>query len=415
MVTAAPSRSIPTFPGLPFLGGLLAFRRNEIQLYERMYQRYGDISRVQLASVSLVMLFAPAYVAELAEHDYACLEKPRAIQHFLAPVFGRGLLAADTAVHRQQRMRLAPLFQHRHLDRYTATMATTAEQIQAGWQPGQRIDLHAEMLRITLGIVGSTLFGADVIDEADDLQEALTTAQRCTNARMTAIIPLPLNWPTAVNRRFRQAIARLNETVYRIIAQRRQHPQNRGDVLSLLLAAQEGPEGDRLTDQQVRDEVMTLFVAGYETTANALAWTWHLLMQHPAIYQQVQQEVQQVLAGRTPTAADLPSMPLLLRVIKESLRLYPAVPVIGRRVVVPLTIDGYHLPVNTVVGVSMYVIQRRADLFPEPARFDPDRWLPTRETSLPRYAYLPFGIGPRTCIGNQFALHEAQLVLATLA
>lgn len=415
MVRAAPSRSIPTLPGLPVLGGLLDFRRNEIQLYERMYARYGDISRVQLTSVSLVMLFSPSYVAQLADQDYTCLEKAPAIQHFLAPVLGRGLLSAPTAAHRQQRMRLAPLFQHRHLDRYTATMATTAERIMADWRPDQPIDLHAEMLRITLGVVGTTLFGVDVLDEADELQAALTTVQRCTNARMNAIIPLPLSWPTAVNRRFKQAIARLNTTVYRMIAQRRQHPEDRGDVMSLLLAAQAGPAETALTDTEVRDEVMTLFLAGYETTANALAWAWHLLMQHPAIYQRVQQEVQQVLRGRTPTAADLPAMPLVLQVIKEALRLYPAVPVIGRRVTVPLTIDGYDLPVNTIVGVSMYVIHRRADLFPDPARFDPDRWLPEREAALPRYSYLPFGIGPRTCIGNQFALHEAQLVLATLA
>lgn len=411
-----PTKQIPMFKGFPLIGNLLAYRRDEIGLYQQMYRVCGDIGVTRLGNVSLVMLFSPQHIATvLIDSDYEVLEKAPPLRRFLKPLIGRGLLAADRASHRQQRKLVAPAFQHRRIAHYTATMAEHAEQVQRTWSDGAEIDIADAMLQITLAVVGKTLFDADVGNEAAELRDALISVQRCTNRRLSAFIPLPDAWPTPTNREFHQAIARLDATIYRIIEARRRQPHDRGDLLSMLLQAQDEDSGRELTDQQVRDEAMTLFIAGYETTANALTWTWYLLTQHPKIYERVCEEVDRVLAGRPPTSDDLLDLPYTLHVLKESLRLYPPVHVIGRQVVEPFELDGYHFSKGTLIGVSMYVVHRNPHYFPNPQQFDPDRWTPEFEATLPRGAYIPFSTGPRNCIGSHFAMLEAHLVLTTLA
>lgn len=416
MTDVASSRAVPALPSVPLLGNLFAFRRDPLAFYQRIQRKCGDIGMYRLTTRRVVMLFHPRYITPiLVDHDYEAFEKSPALRHYLEPVLGQGLLSTSRSAHRKQRQYVAPVFQHRRIAAYADVMTAYAERMHQAWANGSTICIGHEMMRLTLGIVGETLFGANVFDEAPDLGAALTVALHRTTKRISAFIPLPLSWPTPRNRQFNHALARLNATVYRMIAERRHAQDDRDDVLSLLLASEDDTDQGRLSDKQIRDEVMTLFLAGHETTANALAWTWYLLAQHPQVYARVQEECAQVLNGRTPAMHDLPNLPYSLRVIKEAMRLYPPVHAIARQVATPIDIEGYHLPPGTIIGISVYFLHRHPDVFPQPEHFDPDRWLPEVESRLPRNAYLPFSVGPRNCIGQHFAMMEAQLILTTLA
>ncbi len=294
-------------------------------------------------------------------------------------------------------------------------MATFAAQLQAAWADKQVIDVHYEMTRLTLWIVGQTLFNADVRDETTNLRMTMDEIARVAAELTTTLIHLPATWPTPRNLRFRRAIQQIHTVVDRVIAEHRQSAVDPGDLLSMLLHAQDADDGRVLTDAQVRDDVLTFLIAGHATTATALTWCWYLLALHPEVYRRLCAEVDLVLDGRLPTAADLPNLPYTLQVFKETLRLYPPAYAILRQTVQPLDLDDYHLPRGMRVAISPYTLHRRPDAFPDPERFDPDRWTPAREAQLPRYAYLPFSTGPRNCVGSHFALMEGQMVLATIA
>lgn len=407
--------AIPTIPGLPVIGNLPAFNRDRLGLYIRIHNQFGDIGAFHLGSRRVVMLYAPTYIqAVLIEHDYEHFEKSQALRRFLRPLLGAGLLTADRLVHRSQRAVVGPAFQHRNISGYADTMVAHTERLQQSWSTDMIVDINREMSRLTLGIAGTTLFGANVLDDADDLGQALTTALQHLNAQVGAFIPLPLEWPTPRNRRFKRALDRLDAAVYHMIRERRHSAAQHHDLLSMLLQMQDADTGHGLTDQQVRDEVMTFFLAGHETTANALTWTWYLLTQHPTVYAQVRDEVDRTLAGRSPTFADLPQLPYTLQVLKEALRLYPPAHAVAREVARPLELGPYYLPAGVILGISMYVLHRNPTYFPDPERFDPERFTPEAERRLPAYVYLPFSTGPRNCIGNQFAMMEGHLLLATL-
>lgn len=329
-------------------------------------------------------------------------------------MLGQGLITSPRELHSQQRRLIAPNFQHQHIVSYADTMVHYAETIARTWVDGAPIDVAEEMMRLTLGVIGQVLFEADLLTEAQELGAAITTAIRSSMAEFRAVVQMPRTWPTPNNRRFQQAIRRLDALIEQMIAKRRETSEERSDLVSLLLRSQDDDEST-ITSEQVRDELMTLFLAGHESTANALAWTWYLLAQHPDVYARMQAEVDQVLAGRAPTANDLPNLPYTLQVLKESLRLYPPAHVISREVVTPFTLDGFSIPPHTILVISSYVMHRQREYFADPDRFNPARWTPDQERQMPAYAYLPFGVGGRSCIGNHFAMLEAQLVLATLA
>jgi cytochrome P450 len=407
--------SIPRVSGLPLIGNLPEFRADRLGLYLRVTRECGDIGIYRVGPRRLILLNAPELAhAVLVEHadDF---EKPALLRRYTKPVFGNGLLTSENEFHKRQRKLVAPAFQHRRIAAYAEVMAGYAEQLQRTWADGATTDVAQEMMRLTLWIVGKTLFDADVLSEADELGEALAVAMRSFNQRLGTLLPLPLSWPTPGNRRARQAIERLDATIYRMIRERRAKGRDHGDLFSMLLQTTYEDDGSLMSDAQVHDEAMTLFLAGHETTANALAWCWYLLAQHPAVYERLRAEVEGVLAGRRPTFADLASLPYTLQVFKEAMRLYPPAPVFGRRAVRPVVIGGHHLPPGAEVFISPYAMHRRPDCFPDPERFDPERFTPEAEARLPRYAYLPFGGGPRICIGNHFALMEGQIILAALA
>lgn len=411
--TTAPA--IPVLPGLPLVGNFNDFRAHRLDLFLRIGRECGDIGMFRIGPRSVVMFNAVELVQEVLVEHAADFEKTPNMRIYGRPLLGNGLLTSENEFHKRQRKLVAPPFQHRRIASYADIIVRYSEQLQGEWADGATLDIAREMMRLTLWIVGQALFDADVLGEAEELGEALTVAMHRFNADIAAMVHLPGAWPTPGNVRVRKAVDRLNATIYAMIAERRRSGEERVDLLSMLLQARDEDDGSFMTDQQVRDEAMTLFLAGHETTANALAWTWYLLAQHPDIYARMEAEVERVLNGRTPTFADLPRLPYTLQVLKESMRLYPPAYVIARQAVRPVTIGNYALGAGTLCVISSYALHRRSDYFPDPERFEPERFTPEAEQRLPRHAYLPFGGGPRICIGNHFAMMEGHLALATLA
>jgi cytochrome P450 len=293
-------------------------------------------------------------------------------------------------------------------------MGYYGEQIQQTWTDGTTIDVNQQMTNLTMSIIGKALFDADVFTETDELGVAMTVATEYVSHSLSTLLPPPYSWPTPRNRRTHKAAQVLRNRIQRFIDQRRNNSSERNDFLSILLQARD-EDGKPMGDEQVMAECLTLFGAGHETTATALSWTWYLLCQHPESYQKVQQEVDSVLRGRTPTYADLARLPYCLQVFKEALRLYPPAYAFSRRALRDIEIDGYRVPRGRIVLLAPYTLHRREEYFPEPEKFDPDRFMPEREKQLPRYAFLPFGAGPRICIGLYFAMMEGHLLLATIA
>jgi cytochrome P450 len=415
---AVTPRVVPQVPGVPLFGNFLEMRRDRSKLGLRLAREYGDAAWLRIGPLRVLMLASPELVKDfLVDKDEFFIKAP-GLSYFARPLLGNGLLTSEHDFHRKQRRMMGPMFVHKHIASYAQTMAERAEKHAALLDDGQDVDVSQAMMALTLEIVGKTLFDAEVGDEAKEIGDALTAAMHVIIDSINTLVPIPTSWPTPRNRRNKKAIARLDATIYRMIAQRRASGvQDRGDLLSLLLDArdEEDTEHRGMSDQQVRDEAMTLFLAGHETTANALAWAWYLLARHPHAYACMLREVDEVLAGRTPTLDDLPKLPYTLAVFKETMRLYPPAYVIGRIAERDVLVGDVEVKKNTIVFVNVIGMQRRAELFADPESFEPERFVGEREKGIPRHAYLPFGAGPRVCIGNHFAMMEGQLVLAAIA
>jgi cytochrome P450 len=410
-MTATPT--IPQIPGHPVLGHLKSFRTDRAALLLEIAKSHPDVAGLKMGFVrKIIVVGSPALAQEMLATKQQAFVKAPGLAIFLRPVLGDGLLTSERDFHGRQRRLLAPAFAHKRIAAYATTMVDRADRFARSLRDGQRVDLSDAMMRLTFEIVGKTLFDAEVASDASDVGEALTVAMETATRQMGSIVPVPPIIPTPVNLRYRRAVGRLDAVIYRVIRDRRAQGGDRGDVLSMLLAAQD-EDGTTMTDRQVRDEAMTLFLAGHETTANALAWTFYLLARHADVRARLEAEVDAL--GRAPTYDDLKRLPYALAVFKEAMRLYPPAYLLGRRVVEPVVIGGHALTRNTIVLLSIIGVHRRADVWPDPDRFDPDRFLDDKEKLLPRCAYMPFGAGPRICIGNHFALMEGHLLLATLA
>ncbi len=291
------------------------------------------------------------------------------------------------------------------------TDATVAmlERWQARSDTGTPLQMEEEMVRLTLWIVGQALFSLDLSQETSTVGPAVTTVLELLADYVFRPFP-PLSVPTPRNRRLHLAIHALDQVVYRIIAERRMLPTDTGDLLSMLLLAQDEETGQGMNDRQVRDEVLTLLLAGHETTANTLTWTWYLLSEYPEVERRLQAELNDVLGGRVPTVDDLPNLKYTRMVLEEALRLYPAAPLLSRKAVAADELKGCHVPANSMIMISPYAMHRHPAFWEEPERFEPER-----SATRPAYTYFPFGGGPRMCIGNHFAMMEAQLILSTVA
>jgi cytochrome P450 len=283
------------------------------------------------------------------------------------------------------------------------------------WREDEVHDIGPAMMRLSMTIAGRTLLGIDVSDQFREVSRCLDVVMYDFLARFGAAVPLPRWLPTPRNVRLKHAIRQLDRILQQLIDDRRAAGASGSDFLSLLLNARDEEDGKGISDRQIRDEIMTMFLAGHETTANALSWIWYLLAKHPEIQQRLQVEAREVLGGRQPTAADIPRLTFCEQVVRESMRLYPPAYVVGRRPVEDVMIGKHFIPAGTNVLMSQWVVHRDERWFADPLRFDPDRWSDGLASRLPKYAYFPFGGGPRVCIGNTFALFEAPLVLAMMA
>jgi cytochrome P450 len=331
-------------------------------------------------------------------------------------VLGNGLLLSEGEFWRRQRKLIQPAFHQERIASYTEIMVGYTQRMLATWSDGQKLDIHEAMMHLTLGIVAKTLFDADVSHEAEAVDAALSVlmGKFLRQAGMALLLPAWVPLPTS--QILKRAVGRLDKVIYSIIEQRRASGQMSGDLLSAFLQVRDD-EGVGMNDRQLHDEIMTLFLAGHETTANVLSWTWFLLGQNPEVEEKLQEELTRVLGGTIPTPADLPRLIYTDAVLRESMRLYPPVWVIGRRALAPFPLGEYELPADTNVLISQLIMHKDPRYFPEPERFDPDRWggSDPRSVLLPRFAYFPFGGGPRVCIGAGFAMMEAVLLLATIA
>jgi cytochrome P450 len=333
----------------------------------------------------------------------------------LRRVVGDGLLTSEGDFWRRQRRLAQPAFHRDRLQTYAAQMVRSAERCTTALRPGEVRDLHDDLMRLTLDVVTRTLFSSGVGGDAAAVGAAVDTIMDYYANPLVTVIPRFHRLPLLINRRFRHAVRDLDAIIYRILGERRADGgRDRGDLLSMLLSAQD-QDGSRMTDVQLRDEVMTLFLAGHETTANALSWAFLLLAQNPRQDARLAAEIGLVLGGRTPALDDLPGLACVERVVTEAMRLYPPAWLMAREVVEPFELRGLRFARGTQLWMSQWVVQRDVRNFEAPDSFVPERWADGLAKRLPKFAYFPFGGGPRLCIGNAFAMMEATLVLATIA
>jgi cytochrome P450 len=405
-------QSIPAVPGWPVLGNLLAFRRDRLALHDEAAQ-IGPIVRFNILHIP-VYTVTDADIAHEVLVEQASAFKKSAGLGFLMPLLGEGLLTSEGDVHKKHRKLLAPAFAPKRLSAYGEVMVDETVTQVAAWKPGQRVDLAHEMMEMTLAIAGKTMFGTDVRSSATTVGTGLEMAMRSVVANLTSPIQLGYKWPLPRHLAMKRAVKMLDEIVYKLIADARTLGTDRGDVLSMLLLARDETDGSALTDQQVRDEVMTLLLAGHETTANALTWTWYELGRNPGALEKLDDEVRRVIGDRAVATADLPNLPYTAAVIDEAMRLHPPAYQTGREATREVTIGGHRFPTKSIVVINIRGIHRRPDYFPAPLAFKPERMFAEVKKARPRHHYLPFGAGPRVCIGSHFALMEAQLALATM-
>src|SRR5579863_10154436 len=403
-------------PGPPFglrrWSSVAGGSRDPLTFFSEIAREYGDFVGLRILNFRILLINHPDHIEDVLVNHPKKFIKGRILKANKR-VFGSGLLTSEGDFWLRQRRLAQPAFHRARIATYASTMVEYTERLLHEWQDGEERDIHKEMMRVTLQIVGKTLFDADVERDAQDVGKSLEMLLEIgANFRRTIFIP---QWiPTPTNLRLERAIRQIENVLYRIIAEKRSSGRDAGDLLSMLLAAQD-EDGSRMTDQQLRDEAITLFLAGHETTANTLAWSWWLLAQNPRVEAKLHEELDAVLAGRSASLDDMPKLPYAGHVITESLRLYPAAWGMARQAIEDVEVAGYKVPKGSGVSFAQWTVHRDPRWYEEPEEFCPERWEGDLMKRLPRFAYFPFGGGPRLCIGNNFALMEATLILATIA
>ena len=420
--------------------------RERFAFIERISNEVGDWARMKTFSTPILLVNHPRLLHELLVEKVKAFEKSYLLRFALYPLAGEGLFTSRPPLWRRQRKLMAPMFHATQLTSYANDMVTAANRTIETWKDGQELALLTETTHIAMSVAGKTLFNAESFSEADEVGRALNTTLEWTSENapsplaLAHIIPRvmlerfadagapsvlagaarglaeklhgPVFVPGAEGRKLRAAVSLLDNHVADMIRERRESAEPKADLLSRLLEARDDETGEGMSDQQIRDEVLTLFVAGHETTATGLAWVIYLLCRHPEIYQALEAEVDAV--GPNPTVADLPRLALALRVFKEALRLYPPVFVFARQAIEDSELGGAPIAKHMPIMVPVYAIHRKREFWPDPHTFDPNRFLPENEAARHKLAWMPFGAGPRVCIGNHFAMMEAQLVLCRM-
>jgi cytochrome P450 len=404
------------------LGSTPALQRDTIRFASEIWHRYGDVVHFRFLFWPAYALYHPDHVKQVLQENHRNYNKAFFNMKVISSssLFGNGLFTNDGESWLHQRRLMQPSFHRKRLASFGSPMTEATVAMLERWQrtaPSDTpLDIPVEMMRLTQRIVGLALFTIDLSDEVDTVGRTFTAIGPLLSKY--ANLPFPPLWvPTPRNRRVQAGVNTLNTVVYAIINERRKRPvdTNTGDLLSMLLSARDEETGEGMSDQQLRDEVMTLLLAGHETTATALTWTWYLLSQHPEVERRLHAELDTVLGGQLPTVEHLDVLPYTRMVIQEAMRLYPPVFGFSRHAISEDEIGGYRIRANSVIFVSQYCTHRHPAFWEEPEVFDPERFTEERSAGRPRFAYFPFGGGPRQCIGSAFALMEAQLVLATVA
>ena len=399
---------------------MAALRRDEIGFYRRMQAQYGDVVRFRMGPLHLNLVTHPEDVETvLVRRNHDIHKSP--FYDAMKRVLGEGLLTSEDDFHKKQRRLIQPIFHHKRIKEYGESMVEYGVRSRDRWEEGQELDFHREMMALTLAIVGKTLFGADVEGDSKDVGEAMATLLSMLDNLLLFVVfmiggPLADNverLPVPAMKRFHQAKGNLDRVIHRMIAEKRAAGAGGSDLLSQLLAAEENGAG--MSDQQIRDEAITIFLAGHETTAVALSWTFYLLSRHEDVEGKLHAELDEVLGDRVPTVDDLPRLDYTRKVLSESIRLFPPAWMLGRQAMSDLELGGYHVPKGEILLTPPFLVQRDARWWPEPRRFDPERFAEEEEAKRPRYSYFPFGGGPRLCIGESFAWMEGELLLATIA
>jgi cytochrome P450 len=389
-----------------------------IPLFEHLHARFGRIACYRFMGKLIVFVNDPEWINEILINQAGSFVKERTLRR-MKILLGEGLITSDDPIHMRQRRIAAPAFHRQRIAGYAGQMVANAVTLRDSWSDGEELDISAAMMRLSLQIIARTLFDQEVTPEVLSVADEVNTIMGLYNF-LVAFPKLEsvLHWPIPGVMQFRRSRARLDAIVQRMIADRRaltrDELERRNDLMSMLIAAQD-EDASRMTDEQVRDEAMTIFLAGYETVANSLAWTWYLLSRNPDARERMEREVDDVLGGRAATLEDLPSLRYTEMVFAESMRLYPPAWAMGRAATRAVQLGEYRLPPGTHIFFSQYVIHRSPEYWAEPLEFRPERHTPEAKAARPRFVYFPFGGGRRQCIGESFAWMEGVLALATIA
>lgn len=411
------TRSRPTAPqGYPLVGMLPHVRRDPLGFFAQMARDYGGAVTIDLGLDKVLMLTEPEYIKHVLQDNYENYHKSKFYRP-LKPIFGDGIITAEDDAWLHQRLATAKSFHGAYIRRMTDDMTIAVDDMLKRWDAQQRqgqgtLEISSEMAHVTLDILCRTLFGVQLAGEHRRVYDALTTTLKDAERRIWSAFPLPSWAPTAGNLKARRAIAELETFIERAVAEHTAAPRAKDNLLSILIETQGSGVPGGGSPKLLRDQMLTFLMAGHETTANGLAWTWYLLSKNPQAARGVKDEIERVLQGRVPTFEDLPKLTYTKMVFDEALRILPPVWTISRCAMGDDAIDGIDIPKGTSVMICPYALHRRADLWSNPEGFDPERFAPGSEKLRPRHAYIPFGGGPRTCLGNRFAATEALLVLA---
>ena len=399
----------------PIIGHLRTFRSNPLGFLGKAAREYGDLVYFKVMRQHMYLVNHPDYVREILVTNQSNFIKSRALQRAKI-LLGEGLLTSEGSHHLRQRRLVQPAFHRERLAGYASAMSESAVRVRERWHSGIPMDVSVEMAHLTLAIVAKTLFSADVESEASELGAAMTNVLQMFRLLLMPFSDYINKLPLPSVRRFKKARALLDSTVYGLIRERCANGEDKGDLLSMLLLAQDDENNTGgMTHEQVRDEALTLFLAGHETTANALTWSWYLLSQHPEVERRLHQEIDAVLGDRPPELADVSELRYAEMILAEAFRLYPPAWGIGRMAQGPFSLGGFEIPAKSICIMSPYLVHRDARWFRDPEKFDPERWAPEVREVRPKFSYFPFGGGARVCIGERFAWMEGVLVMAAIA
>ena len=405
-------REIPKVKSRPVVGLLSEFRKDRLGLFRNLFEEYGDIVQFKIANHDMLLLTNPDHIKHVLQENYKNYKKDYFYEE-LKLILGEGLVTSEGEFWRRQRKLAQPAFHKQELMTFADIMTQQSERIADRWSELSEVEIAGEMKKLTISIVGLTLFQVDVSDETDELGAAINHTLEFLNHRLELFIRPSVNIPLPNNIRFKKQFKIVQDVVMEMIRKRRNESNGQMDLMTMLLNAQDEETGLGMSDRHLFDEVMTLFMAGHETTAHTLVWTWYLLFQNPNVEKKLHNELDEVLNGRTPSMDDIPKLPYTTKVIKESMRLLPAVWGIGREAINDDEMDEYYIPAGMTIMIPIYLMHTHPDYWDNPDEFNPDRF--ASDNVPDRWVYMPFAGGPRKCIGNNFAMMEAQLALATLA